>query len=493
MITKGKNIGVIGAGISGLVAAAFLARAGHHVQVFEKNGHVGGRIQTLQQDGYCFDMGPSWYWMPDVMEYYFSLFGYASSDFYELVRLDPSYRVFWQDEDPLQVPASISSLYAWFEKREPGSAARLQHFLLEAGEKYEKGMWDLARRPMSRMRDLLDPRLIRAGMKMSLLRSMDAHLRRYFKDEKIRELLGFPVLFLGGTARQIPALYSLMTYADLKLGTWYPVGGMTRLAQAWRHIAEQQGVTIHLDSEVSSLKVGGGRVRELITGDGGHPVDGVIAAADYQHVEQRLLPAAHRRYSASYWNSRTLAPSSLLFYMGLDCKVPGLAHHNLFFDRDLDEHARAIYHEPAWPREPLFYLNVPSRTDASVAPQGRENLTALIPVAPDLSEDNGTRDRYFRRLLERLEHHLGFDLSPHVVLQRTYGMTDFSRQFNAYKGNAYGLANTLAQTAILKPSMAHRSLANLKYAGHMTTPGPGIPPSMISGQMAAGLLEENLG
>lgn len=489
-----NRISVIGAGISGLVAAALLAKKGYQVDLFEKNRESGGRIRMKEVDGFRFDMGPSWYWMPDIIEEYFQLAGYSSSDFYELKRLDPSYAVFWADEEPLDIPADITKLDNWLESREPGSSRKLEQFLKEAETKYRIGMGELAQKPMQDILEYLDPKLAFKALQMDLIKSMHRHLRQYFSDPKILSLLGFPVLFLGGTDKQIPALYSLMNYADLKLGTWYPMGGLAELGKAWTRIAEESGVRFHMGEAVTNITISKNRISGIsVNGDQApFATDGLVATGDYHHIDQELLPPSFRSYSPRYWEERTLAPSAILFYIGVNRRVEGLRHHNLFFDEDLDIHSASIYDNPEWPERPLFYACCPSKTDPSVAPEGCENLFILIPVAPGLEESDGIIERYFDLVLYRLERQLGTNLRPDIIVKETFGIRDFKREYNSFRGNAYGLANTLGQTAALKPSMRHKQLRNLVFAGQMTHPGPGIPPCIISGKLAADLISQTV-
>jgi len=487
-----KKVSIIGSGIAGLVASATMAKQGYSVNVFEKNQLPGGRIRQLQQDGYVFDMGPSWYWMPDVFEGMYQQFGHTTSDFYELVRLDPSYTVFWNNDEPLKVPANVESLRGWMEMREPGSFNKLKRFLDEAEVKYRLGMGDFARRAQFRLIDFLDPALMRNAMRLDMFTTMHKHLIKFFRDPQIISLLSFPVLFLGGTSQQIPALYSLMNYADLELGTWYPMGGMYKIVEAWMTIAKEQGVQFNFDDEVSRIGVNHDHVTSLFTQKGSFATDAIIAAGDYHHIEQKLLPKQWHLYDENYWKKRTMAPSSLLYFVGVKGEIAGLTHHNLFFDEDLDRHADVIYNRPAWPEKPLFYACCPSKTDPTVAPEGHENLFLLIPVAPGLSDNEQIHERYYELIMDRMEKHLKQDIRSRVAFRRSFGVRDFQKEYNSYRGNAYGLANTLKQTAFMKPSMKHRKISNLMFAGQLTMPGPGLPPSMISGHMAAKMLIKSL-
>lgn len=479
-----KKVHVIGSGISSLSTAAFLAKAGYDVQIFEKNDTIGGRARQFETQGFTFDMGPSWYWMPDVFEKFYQQFGYTASDFYQLKRLDPSYRVYWPDHSYTNVPADMGQLEAWFESLEPGSAKNLQAFLKDAAYKYKVGMEDLVYKPSLSLTEFVDRRVLGGLFKMHLFSSFAAFIRKYFKHPKIITLLEFPVLFLGAMPNETPALYSLMNYADIQLGTWYPMKGMHEFIQAFARIAQEQGAKIQTAANVERIVIENGKAVGTIVNGQMHAADIVISGADYAHTDQKLLQK-DANYSDAYWNSRTMAPSSLLFYVGINKKINNLEHHNLFFDASLTEHGKTIYKDPSWPDKPLFYLSVPSVTDPSVAPEGSENLFFLIPLAPDLQDEEEIREKYFNMLLERLKELTGNDIKDHIVYKKSFCVADFKSDYNAFKGNAYGLANTLRQTAILKPRMQHKKIKNLYYTGQLTVPGPGVPPSIVSGEVVA--------
>ncbi|MCB0760590.1 MAG: phytoene desaturase [Flavobacteriales bacterium] len=478
------NAIVIGSGFSGLSAATHLASQGVKVTVVERNDQPGGRARIWKQDGFTFDMGPSWYWMPDVFDRYFEAFGKSTSDYYELKRLDPSYRVFTAD-DVLDIPASYDELKALFEAREPGAARQLDKFLDEARTKYDIGMRDLVEKPGHSLFEFTDLRTISSAFKLQIFKSFRKHVYAHFKDEVIRSIMEFPVLFLGATPQKTPALYSLMNYADIQLGTWYPMGGMHRVVHAMHDLAREQGVEFQFNTEVKSIATRKRLTWGIQTHSGSLESDMIIGAADYHHLETLLDNPELKNYTESYWDKRTMAPSSLLFYLGVNRKIDGLEHHNLFFDAPFDPHADAIYQSPRWPDHPLFYVCAPSKTDDSVAPEGMENLFVLIPLAPGLADSQEMRQEYFNRVMARLEERIGTPIRPHITVYRDFAMNDFVNDYHAYKGNAYGLANTLRQTAFLKPALRNKKLDNLWYAGQLTTPGPGVPPALISGKVAA--------
>jgi phytoene desaturase len=477
---------VIGAGFAGLSAASFLAKAGWQVTLLEKNAGPGGRARVFEAEGFTFDMGPSWYWMPGVFEQYFGQFGKKVSDYYDLIRLDPSYQVVFGENDTLGIPAGMPQLRQLFENLEPGSAARLDEFLAQAAYKYEVGINKFVHLPSRSVLEFVDWEIVKGAVRLDLLQSMAKHARKFFSHPKLLKLIEFPVLFLGATPENTPALYSLMNYADLALGTWYPKGGMHQIVRGMVAVAEELGVKIEYSQEVQEIVVAQGHATGVRTATGFWPADAVVAGADYQHIEQQVLAPEYRHYSPAYWDSRTMAPSSLLFYLGVNRKLENLLHHNLFFDEDFLQHAHEIYEAPQWPSRPLFYASVPSKTDPTVAPAGQENLFLLVPVAPGLDDPEATREKYYDMLMDRLEKHCGHSVREHVVYKRSYAHRDFVADYHSFKGNAYGLANTLKQTAILKPSLKSKKVSNLYFTGQLTVPGPGVPPSLISGQVVAG-------
>lgn len=481
-----KKVIVIGSGFAGLSTAASLAQKGYEVTILEKNSGAGGRARKFEADGYIFDMGPSWYWMPDVFEQYFARFGKKVSDYYELIRLDPAYKIVFGQGDEMPIPANIDALKAMFESYEKGSAAKLEQFLKEAAYKYEVGMNEFVYKPSHGIMEFADLRVLKSLFGLQMLTSMSKYVDKNFKHQQLRELLKFPVLFLGATPEDTPAMYSLMNYADLVLGTWYPKGGMHKIVEAMLALAEEQGAKIKLNQNVKQIITKNGKATKVVTDTDEFEADIVVAAADYHHVEQNLLAPEARTYTQKYWDKRVMAPSSLLFYLGVNKKLKNLLHHNLFFDEDFPQHAKEIYKDPQWPSKPLFYACLSSKSDDTAAPEGHENLFLLIPTAPDLVDTPALHEHYYNLIMDRLETLTGQTIRDAVTYRRSYAHSDFKQDYNAYKGNAYGLANTLRQTAFLKPKLKSKKVNNLYYAGQLTTPGPGVPPSIISGLVVAG-------
>jgi phytoene desaturase len=485
-----KKAVVIGSGFAGLSAACFLAKAGCDVTVLEKQHTPGGRARQLKEDGFLFDMGPSWYWMPEVFERFFNCFGKKVSDYYQLQRLDPSYRIYWPD-NVMDIPASYIALQKLFESIEPGSAAMLDKFMAEAGFKYNVGINKLVHKPGHSYTEFLDWDVIKGVFKLDVFTNMKKHVGKHFKHPQLQQMMEFPVLFLGALPKDTPALYSLMNYADIKLGTWYPQGGMYKIVEGMFSLAQELGVKFNFGCDVTAIEITSGKASG-VTANCQLPTanyfkaDVVIGAADYNFIETKLLPENCRTYTQEYWNKRVMAPGCLLYYVGLNKKLTNVLHHSLFFDTDFGIHGKEIYTAPQWPTNPLFYVSVTSVTDNTVAPEGHENLFFLIPVAAGLQGDTEElRDRYFKNIIERFEERIGQPVQENIVYKKSYSVSNFVHDYNSFKGNAYGLANTLMQTAVLKPACKSKKVNNLFYTGQLTVPGPGVPPSLISGEVVA--------
>ena len=489
-----KKAIVIGSGFAGLSAASFLAKAGWDVTVLEKHNQPGGRARQFKVDGFTFDMGPSWYWMPDVFERYFKQFGRSVTDYYQLIRLDPSYRIVWND-GPMDIPADYNAFRDLFESIEPGSGDKLDKYIGEAAYKYQVGINKLVFKPGQSLTEFLDKELVSGIFRLDVFNSIKTHVAKHFSNPKLKELMEFPVLFLGALPEDTPALYSLMNYADIKGGTWYPEKGMYQIVEAMYLLAIELGVKFKFEEEVTNVTIQDNSIRTVIsnaTHDGikipqMYKADVVVAGADYHHVETKILPKEFRSYSEAYWEKRVMAPGCLIFYIGLNKKISGILHHTLFFDTSFAVHGDEIYTSKKWPTDPLFYVSAVSVTDPQSAPEGCENLFLLIPVAAGLkNDDEALRDHYFDLIINRMEKHLGQTIKESIIYKRSYSNSDFINDYHSFKGNAYGLANTLLQTAILKPACKSKKLKNLFYTGQLTVPGPGVPPSLISGEVVAG-------
>lgn len=480
-----KKIAIIGTGFSGLSAAAYLAKEGNEVHLFEKHSQPGGRARQFRTErGYVFDMGPSWYWMPDIMEDFFADFGYKVSDFFELISLNPQFEMIFSDEK-IKVPENLEELKVLFEQIEKNSGSQLEKFMQSAKFKYETGMKEFVRKPCYNWFEFVSPKIAKSALKLDLLTNFRDYTAKYFKNNKLRTLMEFPVIFLGASPKNIPALYSLMNYGGYALGTHYPVGGFYQLVLAMKKVAESQGAVFHFNQTVEKINTQNDKVTSLTINGEIHAFDTVIASSDYHHTET-LLDKTQRNYTEEYWQNRTFAPSSLIYYLGINQTLPNLKHHTLFFENDLDEHIDAIYGDKKWPEKPLFYSCCPSKTDQNVAPKDSENLFLLMPLAIGINDDESIREKYLTEMISRIEKHTGTtDLLSKIEYKRSYCVSDFISDYNAYGGNAYGLANTLNQTAVLKPKIKNKKLKNLFYTGQLTVPGPGVPPSIISGKIVA--------
>ena len=490
MISVTKSVAVIGAGYAGMTAAALLSKYGFNVTVFEKNTTPGGRASQLKIDGFTFDKGPSFYWMPDVFERFFNHFGKSTSDFYQLERLDPGYKVFWKDIAPTSMPANIEDCKRLFESFEQGAGLQLEKFLKEARHKYETGMGKFVYLPSLSFNEYIDWDLIKASTQLDLFVSISSHINKYFKNPYLRQLLEFPVLFLGAKPSYTPALYSMMNYADIALGTWYPKGGMYEVSKALFNLGVDYGVKYVFNSPVLGIAPESKKISLRINQNQIENFDIVVSGADYHHTESKLLDAGNASYTASFWQKKTLAPSALLYFMGFDRILPNLEHHSLFFDASFDVHAKEIYDHPSWPSDPLFYTNSSSLTDPDCAPVGYHNLVALIPVSTEIAETDSIKEKYLEIILSRLSKHTGIDCKKHLILVRSYAHQDYISDYNSFKGNAYGLANTLMQTGPLRPKIRSKKIRNLFYCGQLTVPGPGLPPSIISGEIVANYINK---
>lgn len=484
---------MIGSGFAGLSAASFMAKQGWQVTVIEKNAGPGGRACQLKEQGFVFDMGPSFYWMPDIFERYFEQFGRKVSDYYQLERLDPSYRVYWSDGFT-DLSADYQQLRQTFESMEKGSAQQLDKYLAGAAYKYEVGIKKLVYKPGRSLLEFMDWQTITGVFRLQVFNNIKKHIAGYFRSLKLRQLMEFPVLFLGALPEDTPALYSLMNYADIKGGTWYPKGGMYAVVEGMYKLALELGVEFRFNESATGMDMEGRNIKAVITDKGSYETDAVISGADYHFTETKLLDPAFRSYSDKYWDKKVMAPSCLMYYVGLNKKLKNVVHHGLFFDVPFEQHGQEIYKDPSWPNAPLFYTSVASATDENAAPPGHESLVFLIPVASGLEGDTvELRKKYFDLIISRMEKHIGEPIRDSIVYYKDYSVKDFTADYNSFKGNAYGLANTLLQTAIFRPACESKKVKNLFYTGQLTVPGPGVPPSLISGEVVARQLIKRLG
>ena len=479
-----KKALVIGSGFSGLSSAAFLSKNGFEVTLVEKNKTVGGRARIFHEKGYSFDMGPSWYWMPEIFENFFNEFNLKIEDLYDLKQLDPGFKIVFKDQE-INLPSSWNEICHLFDKYEENGADKLNKFMEDAQQKYSIGLDFLYNSPGVSIRELFNPQILKNINKLQLLTSYRNHIKKYFSNEYLINILEFPVLFLGTSAKHTPALYSLMAYSGIKQGTFYPIGGFNAVIKSMEKLCLDLGVNIVTGSEVKKINIKNKKVVSVSTQNDEIETDYLIASADYAHVENQLLEKKYRNYSTEYWNKKNFSPSSLLFYLGVSKKLNKLDHHTLFFDEDIEQHSNDIYEKPIWPKKPLFYACCPAKTDPKVAPKDKENLFILVPIAAGLNDTEEIREEYFKIVMKRLEKFCGEKIIEHIEYKKSYCVNDFITDYNAFKGNAYGLANTLMQTANLKPKIVNKQVQNMYYTGQLTVPGPGVPPSIISGQLVA--------
>ena len=484
-----KNVFIIGSGFSSLSASCYLAKAGYNVTVIEKNSSLGGRARQFKKDGFTFDMGPSWYWMPDVFDRFFEDFNKSRSDFYELEKLNPAYKVFFGENDSISIADSLDKIKEIFEKEEKGSSVQLQKFMDEAKNNYDVAVKDmLYKMPGISPLELITKKTI--FKVKSFISNIRREVRKGFKSHRLKAILEFPVLFLGAKASNTPAFYSFMNYADFGLGTWQPKNGFFDVVSSMVKLGESLGIKFLINSNVDSIEVTNNEVNAIAINGIKHDCSLIISGADYAHTES-LLDEKYRQYTDKYWSKKTWAPSSLLFYVGFNKKVPNVAHHNLFFDTDFEKHAQDIYDHPKWTKDPLFYANFTSITNPNTAPKDCENGFFLIPIATNLEDNEDIREKYFDIIMERLEKLTGEKLKKNILFKKSFCVNDFEKEYNSYGGNAYGLANTLMQTAFLRPKLRSRKVKNLYFSGQLTVPGPGVPPAIVSGKLVADLIIKN--
>lgn len=482
------KISIIGSGFSSLSSACYLAKAGHEVNVYEKNATLGGRARQLKKDGFTFDIGPSWYWMPDIFEKFFNDFGKSTSDFYQLDKLSPAYKIFFEDE-VITIDDHMDKICEEFERIEKGSSIPLRKFIKRAQEHYDIAINKVVLKPGISPFELVTKETVTRVDQF--FKTISSQVRKNFKNPKLISTLEFPVLFLGAKPSNTPSFYSFMNFADFGLGTWHPKGGMYEIVKGMSSLAESLGVKFHTNSPIEKINVEGSKAVGIVVNGENIKSDVVLSGADYHHSET-LLDKPHRQYSEYYWDKRTFAPSSLLFYVGFNKKLKDIEHHNLFFDTDFERHAEEIYDNPGWPTNPLFYVNFPSVTDKSMAPEDCETGFFLVPIAPDLEDTQELREKYFDIIIKRLETLTNQSVKDSIIFKESFCVNDFIEDYNSYKGNAYGLANILTQTAFLRPNLRSKKVKNLYFTGQLTVPGPGVPPALISGKLSAELISKQL-
>lgn len=483
-------VNIIGSGFSSLAASCYLAQQGFEVTIFEKNETIGGRARQIKRDGFTIDIGPTWYWMPDIFESFFADFNKKPSDYYILDKLNPAYSVYFGKDDYITIEDTLEKIIIAFEKEEPGSSEKLKLFIEDAKNNYKIAMNDLVYKPGVSPLELVTPKTIKKINKF--FSTIKKDVRKEFKNHKLITILEFPVLFLGAKPSDTPAFYNFMNYADFGMGTFHPKKGMYEVVLAIENLAKELGVKIKTKHPIDQIIVENGVAKGIVSKGETYNSDVVLSGADYHHTET-LLDQPYRQYSEKYWSKKVFAPSSLLFYVGFDKKLKNVNHHTLFFDVDFETHAKAIYDTPQWPENPLFYASFPSITDSSCAPDGKEAGIFLIPLAPGIEDTEALRAEYFDKIMTRFEHVTSQHVKNNVIFKESFCLKDFIADYNSYKGNAYGMSNTLLQTAFLRPKLKSSKVKNLFFTGQLTVPGPGVPPSLISGKLVANLVVKHVG
>lgn len=510
--THQKRIVVIGGGVAGLATATLLAADGHDVELVEKNPDLGGRAGSWAHSGFRFDTGPSWWLMPEVFDHFFRLVGTSTEQRLDLRSLDPAYRVFFEgDADPIDITADVDLNRKVFESVEPGAGAALDDYLTSARRVYDLAVQRFLYTNFDSAAAYLGPTVLRNAPELTrlLLRTLDRFIAERFTDRRLRQILGYPAVFLGSSPDRTPAMYHLMSWLDIADGVRYPVGGFTTLVDALAAVALEHGVRVHTSTTAVAIEttprrrltgplgrrasVRGVRVRDDDGDERTIDADVVVGATDLHHVETRLLPARLRTFGEKWWDRAVSGPGSVLVFLGVRGELPHLAHHSLFFTEDWTTNFDAIFESPTRVPDPAsIYVCRPSATDPSVAPAGHENLFILVPVPadPDLGAggEDGHGDATVERIADRaialVADWAGVpDLAERIAVRRTVGPADFVTDVNAWSGGALGPAHTLRQSAFFRATNRSRKVDGLYYAGHSTTPGIGLPMCLISAEL----------
>lgn len=477
---------IIGAGAGGLATANILAKQGYKVAVYEKNDQVGGRMGVFEKDGFLFDTGPSWYLMADVFEHYFKLVDEEVSDHYRLKRLSPAYKVFYDYASPLTITGNLKKDAQAFEKIESGSGEKLKRYVERAETNYKLALQHFLYNPFRSSTGLVSRDVIKKVPEFLRLFAQPLHsyVKRYFKSQVLQQILEYPMVFLGASPYNAPALYQLMSYLDFKEGVFYPEGGLYKISEALFNIGNKLGVDYHLNSPVEKIITEGDRVTGIQVRGKVVSADLVVSNADLHFTETKLLQTSARSYSESYWSNRTAGPSALLLYLGIKGSLPELNHHNLFFVKNWRENFDSIYKHKDWPTDASIYVCKPSASDNLVAPKNHENVFVLVPLPAGNIKSSNQTNSYVDKYLAQIETMSGIkDLSKRIVVKEVRDPQHFSKAFNSWQYSALGMSHTLRQSAFLRPSVKSKKLKNLYYVGAGTQPGIGVPMCLISAEL----------
>ena len=483
-----KKVVIIGAGLGGLSAGALLAKRGYQVSILEKNEKVGGRANIFTAEGFTFDMGPSWYLMPDIFEHFYKLMDEDINEHLNLVKLSPSYRVFFpgdKDYPVLDIHSDLEKDLPTLEKLEPGVTPKIKKYLQLSGEQYEIAKRGFMYRNYNSVLDFLSWDIMKEGRRMNPLQTMEKYLNKWFKDDRLKKILEYTLVFLGSAPSKTPALYNIMNFIDFDMGVYYPKGGIYEIVESLSSIATKNGAQIRTNAAVNKIVV----ENKTATGvelESGEIIDAdyVISNADLWFTETQLLEKQHQTYPEKFWEKTVMGPSAFIMYLGLNAEIPSLTHHNLRFGKDWKKNFSEIFDQPQLPSDPSYYVCKPTHTDTNVAPEGQDILFTLVPIPAGLKLSDEEMSSYRDKLIEMMKSDLNLpNLEDMIVYERSYWADDFKRDYNAYKGTALGMAHTLKQT-LLRPGNKSKKVKNLLYTGAGTNPGIGMPICLISGELA---------
>lgn len=482
-----KQVVIIGSGIGGLATANMLAKAGYSVSVYEKNDQPGGRAGMMEIDGFRFDTGPSWYLMPDVFDHYFSLFGKSTLDELNLIRLSPAYKVFFENNNPVTITSDPDRDAATFESIEPGAGDKLRQYVEKGDDIYRLSLQHFLYTNFTSIRDFTKSDVIRRSRLMAKLALLpiDRYVSKFVSDQRLKQILEYPMVFLGTSPFAAPALYSLMSALDFREGVFYPQGGLYTIIERLVALGKELGVIYHYNSPISKIVTKNGSARGVTLMDGKYvDADIVISNADLHFTETELLAASERSYPASYWDKKEAGPSALLMYLGLKGKLPELEHHNLFFVDDWKRNFDSIFTDKDLPHPASIYICKPSATDPSVAPKGNENIFVLVPLPAGINTTAKQIDKVADLYLDQIEKHMGVNnLRSRLVVKQLFGPHDFESKYNAWQGTALGPSHVLRQSAMFRTPNKSRKVKNLYYVGGSTTPGIGLPMCLIGAEL----------